>query len=265
MIDFAPTFRQRPIRHVFMDWDGTTSLTRGGWTDVMIEVFAESLPLLAGEDAASIRTFSRDELMKLNGRPSIHQMSRLADLIAERGGTALSADAYQCEYQARIGRVVNSRLAKIRSGEALPDTLLIPGVRAFFAALNERGISITLVSGTPYDELIDEVRLLGLEHHFAAVIGPSGLADRSFSKREILHALLREHSLEGAEMLAFGDGPIELIETSAVGGLAIAVASDESQPTQMDLWKRDTLLAAGAHAAIANYTAHDQLLATLFP
>ena len=107
-----------------MDWDGTTSLTRGGWTDVMIEVFAESLPLLAGEDAASIRTFSRDELMKLNGRPSIHQMSRLADLIAERGGTALSADAYQRDYQARIGRVVNSRLAKIRSGEALPDTLL---------------------------------------------------------------------------------------------------------------------------------------------
>ena len=265
MIELAPTFRPRTIRHVFMDWDGTTSLTRGGWTDVMMELFAESLPLRAGEDAAAIRAFSRDELMKLNGRPSIHQMYRLAELIVERGGVALPAAEYQRDYQARIGCVVNARLAKIRSGEALPDSLLVPGVREFFTALNERKIAVSLVSGTPFPELIEEVRLLGLEHHFAAIIGPTGTADRTFSKRTVLDALLHGHALEGSQMLAFGDGPIELIETSAVGGLAVAVATDESQPTQIDAWKRDALLAAGAHAVIANYTAKAELLAALFP
>ena len=265
MIELASTFRPRTIRHVFMDWDGTTSLTRGGWTDVMVELFAESLPLLTGEDAASIRRYSRDELMKLNGRPSIHQMFRLAELVVVRGGAALSAAEYQSDYQSRIGSVVNARLAKVRAGEALADSLLIPGVRAFFQALNERGIPITLVSGTPYGELIDEVRLLGLEHHFAAVVGPTGIDDCTFSKREVLHTLLREHSLDGSEMVAFGDGPIELIETSAAGGLAIAVATDESHPMQLDGWKRDALLAAGAHAVIPNYMAEREIIAAVFP
>ena len=34
-IEFAPTFRKRPIRHVLMDWDGTTSLCRAGWGELL--------------------------------------------------------------------------------------------------------------------------------------------------------------------------------------------------------------------------------------
>lgn len=264
-IHLSATFRPRPIRHVFMDWDGTTSLTRGGWSEIMVDVFAEALPHLPGETHDSIRELSRDELMKLNGRPSIHQMARLSELVRERRGDALSADNYQRDYQSRIGRVVHSRLDAVRSGAASAETLLVPGVRDFFRALNERGISITLASGTPYGELIDEVRLLGLEHHFAAIIGPKGLDDRSFAKREVLHALLREHALEGQSVAAFGDGPVELIETQNVGGLAIAVATDESAPHRMDPWKRETLLAAGAHAVIPNYNAIAEQLAVFFP
>ena len=191
-VQLSPSFRPRTIRHVFMDWDGTTSLTRGGWSDVMVELFAETLPPIPGED---VRTFARDELMRLNGRPSIHQMARLAELVGQRGGAALGADEYQHAYQARIGLVVAARLAQVRDGAVLPDALLVPGVRAFFAALNVRGIPVSLVSGTPYGELIEEVRLLGLEHHFSAIVGPSGLSDRAFSKREILRGLLEKHAL----------------------------------------------------------------------
>ena len=69
----------------------------------------------------------------------------------------------------------------------------------------------------------------------------------------------------GPEMLAFGDGPVELIETRAVGGLAIAVAADESSPDRLDEWKRDTLLAAGADAVIPNFSALPELIAAFFP
>ena len=248
-----------------MDWDGTTALTRGGWSDVMVELFVESLPLLPGEDSECARAISRDEMMKLNGRPSIHQMSRLSEMVAERGGHALSAADYQREYQNRIGAMIESRLGKVRSGAAPADSLLMPGVRTFFTALNSRGIAITLASGTPLPELLLEVRLLGLEHHFSTIHGPHGLDDRTFSKREILHAVLKEHALSGEAMLAFGDGPVELIETSAVGGLAVAVATDESSPGRLDAWKRESLLAAGAHAVIADFTAHQELFAAFLP
>jgi phosphoglycolate phosphatase len=261
----APSFRPRKIRHVFMDWDGTTSLTRGGWSDVMVGLFTETLPLMSGETPDSLRAFSREELMKLNGRPSIHQMTRLSELVAARKGAALSPDEYQREYQTRVGRVVNARLDRIRTGERLADSVLVPGVRRLFAALNEREIGVTLASGTPLPELLDEVRLLNLEHHFAGIHGPHDLEDRSFSKRAILHRLMADCALDGPEVLAFGDGPVELIETLAVGGVAVGVATDESAPLEMDPWKRDSLLAVGAHGIVPNFLELRSILETFFP
>jgi phosphoglycolate phosphatase-like HAD superfamily hydrolase len=264
-IELTPAFRPRPIRHVFMDWDGTTALTRGGWSDIMVELFAEMLPFLPGENDASIRILARDELMRLNGRPSIHQMARLSEMVEERGGVAGGADDYQRDYQSRVARLIESRLARVQAGDASPDSLLVPGVRAFFTELNERGIAITLASGTPLPELLLEVRLLGLEHHFAAIHGPADLEDRTFAKRDILQLVLRENGLEGPELIAFGDGPVELIETLAIGGLAVAVATDEAQPGCLDTGKRDTLLAVGSEAVIADFTALSELLAAFFP
>ncbi len=264
-IELTPAFRRRTVKHVFMDWDGTTALTRGGWSDVMVELFAESLPLLMGEDEASIRVLARQELMRLNGRPSIHQMARLAEMVGERGGLARSANEYQHHYQGRVASLIGARLEGVRNGAAAADSLLVPGVRAFFSALNTRGIAITLASGTPYPELIHEVRLLGLEHHFAAIHGPSDLEDRTFAKRDILQLVLRENSLAGEEVIAFGDGPVELIETLAIGGATVALATDESHPGRLDAGKREVLLAAGAQAVIADFTGLPELLGTFFP
>ena len=58
-----------------MDWDGTTSLTRGGWADMMAALYAEHLPHVAGECDTGQRDYARAELMTLNGKPSIHQMA----------------------------------------------------------------------------------------------------------------------------------------------------------------------------------------------
>ena len=69
-----------------MDWDGTTALSRTGWSDIMLEIYLEHLPPTAEEDDAARRAFAWAELMRLNGRPSIHQMAHLADLVRNRGG-----------------------------------------------------------------------------------------------------------------------------------------------------------------------------------
>jgi phosphoglycolate phosphatase len=263
-IEFAPHFRPRPIRHVLMDWDGTTALSRAGWGEVMTDVYVENLPPLAGETSPALRAFAWDELMRLNGKPAIHQMAHLADLIRARGGEPLDALDYQNEFQRRLGELVAARLDAVRSGAATADALLVPGVRLLFAELRARGLACSLASGTPIAQLTAEAALLDVAAYFdGRIFGPDDTEDRRFSKTAVIAGLLADHALDGAALMAFGDGPAEIVATKAVGGLAIAVASDEVHPGRVDEFKRATLLAAGADAVIADFREAAALLAAL--
>ncbi len=266
-IEFAPSFRKRPIRHVLMDWDGTTSLGRAGWGELMTDIYVENLPHIAGEDTAARRAFAWEELMRLNGRPSIHQMAHLADLIGRRGGTAAHAAQYQSDFQRRLSDCVEQRLAAVQSTRRPAESLLVPGVRELFTGLIARGVGLTLVSGTPIMQLRAEAELLEVAHFFEGRIhGPADTEDRTFTKRAIFESVLSEHALDGSAFLAFGDGPVEIIETKALGGLAIAVASDETEhgSGRVDEWKRQALLDIGADAVIADFQdAHALLEAIL--
>lgn len=251
-----------------MDWDGTTSLARAGWAGIMTGVYVENLPRLPGEDDATRRVFALDELSKLNGRPSIHQMAHLAGLIRQRGGRPSEADDYQAEFQQRLGAATQARLQKLRQGGCSSDDLLVPGVRAFMQALRTCGIGITLASGTPLDQVEEEANLLGVAGYFDSIHAPHDLQDRNFSKRHVIAGILDRQRMEGAALLAFGDGPVELAETKAVGGVAVAVASDEEEHSSghCDPFKRESLLAAGADAVIPDFRdAHAILAAILGP
>ena len=55
-IEFTVSFSPRPgISHVLFDFDGTLSLIREGWPEVMVPMFVEMLPPLAGESDAARR------------------------------------------------------------------------------------------------------------------------------------------------------------------------------------------------------------------
>ena len=45
----------------------------------------------------------------------------------------------------------------------------------------------------------------------------------------VIERILRENQIAGAQLLSFGDGYVEIQNTKEVGGLAVAVASDEAQ------------------------------------
>ncbi len=264
-IEFARSYQPRAIRHVLMDWDGTTSLSRGGWADIMATLYAEHLPRRADEDDAARRNFARVELMTLNGQPSIHQMAHLAELVRQRGGAAESAEHYHDEFQRRLGETVRARLARARQEPPGTDSLLVRGVRGLFDALRARGIALTLATGSVMHEVRHETELLDVARYFGAMHGPESLDDRTFSKGAIISELLRNHDLHGATLLAFGDGAVEIRETKAVGGIAIAVASDEENPGsgRVDAAKRETLLAAGADGVIADFHHAQQIVAAL--
>ncbi len=55
-IEFNPGFAPRPgISHVLFDFDGTLSLIREGWTEVMVAMFLEMLPRRPDQTDAEIR------------------------------------------------------------------------------------------------------------------------------------------------------------------------------------------------------------------
>lgn len=248
-----------------MDWDGTTSLTRGGWADIMATLYAEHLPHREGEDDVARRKYARAELMTLNGKPSIHQMAHLAGLVRQRGGKAETAEHYHDEFQRRLGQEVRARLDRVRSEPPGTDSLLVRGVRELFETLQARGIVLTLATGSVLHEVRRETELLDVARYFDALHGPHSLDDRIFSKRAIIDSLLNERGVDGATLLAFGDGQVEMRETKAVGGIAIAVASDEDNPGsgRVDEGKREALLAAGADGVIADFHRARQIVEAL--
>src|SRR5207248_1527628 len=69
---------------------------------------------------------------------------------------------------------------------------------------------------------------------------------KSFSKQMVIERILRGHGLGGHELLGFGDGFVEVEEVKKVGGVAVAVASDEVRRQGVNGWKRDRLVRAGA-------------------
>src|SRR6266542_5394974 len=87
LVEFSPGFAPRPqISRVLLDFDGTLSLIREGWPEVMLPMFVEMLPALPGESGEARRRLLFDDIMRLNGKQTIYQMMQLAERIQERGG-----------------------------------------------------------------------------------------------------------------------------------------------------------------------------------
>src|SRR5260370_34910526 len=79
-VEFSPGFAPRPqISHVVFDFDGTLSWLRHGWPDIMAALFREQFPARPGESEAAIHALLIEEILALNGKPSIFQMERLAE------------------------------------------------------------------------------------------------------------------------------------------------------------------------------------------
>ncbi len=244
------------IRQVVFDWDGTLSFVRAGWAEVMREQWLEVLPRSAGEAETDRRKLVHEEIWRLNGRPSIHQAARLSEWVAERGAVPESALDYENEYQRRLGEVIASRFSDARNGLPQADAWVVPGARRLLEFLATRGITVHVLSGTQRRFVLEEAHVLGLEAFFGdRIYGPTGPDDREFTKRATLERILSDAGLPPSALLAFGDGQVEIVETKALGGTAVAVATDESQfgSGQLDEAKRLRLMGLGADVCLPDF------------
>jgi phosphoglycolate phosphatase-like HAD superfamily hydrolase len=262
-----PSFAPRPeITHVLFDFDGTLSLIRQGWPDVMVPMFTEALPPLPGESEEDRRRMAFDDIMKLNGKQTIYQMMQLAERIRERGGVPQEPLDYKHEYLRRLEEKITARVAGLAAGTISQDDLCVFGSRALLDNLTARGLTLYLASGTDEPFVKREAELLGLSKYFGRHIYGAQDDFRNFSKKMVIDRILAENAIDGSKLLAFGDGYVEIQNTKEVGGLAIAVASDEARngSGRMDEWKRDRLSGVGADAVIPDYRDAGPLLELIF-
>ena len=268
LVEFSPSFAPRaPLGHVLFDFDGTLSLIRQGWPEVMVPLFAEWLPPLPGESEEDRNRLAFDDIMRLNGKQTIYQMIQLADRIKERGGQPREPLWYKHEYLRRLELKVGSRAEGLRNGTIHPDSLLVHGSRPLLEALSARGLPLYLASGTDEQFVKNEADLLDITRYFKGHIYGAVDDYKKFSKKMVIERILRENQVPGAALLSFGDGYVEIENTKQVGGLAVAVASDEANngSGRMDEWKRQRLLGVGADVCIPDFGDLDPLLALLFP
>src|SRR5882724_6215977 len=148
-VEFAPGFMPRTgISHVLFDFDGTLSLIRQGWPEVMVPMFVEMLPALPSDTEESRRQLCYDDIMRLNGKQTIYQMMQLAERIKERGGVPREPLWYKHEYLRRLDERIQDRLKGLRSGAVPPEDWLVYGARPLLEALQRQGLPIYLASGT---------------------------------------------------------------------------------------------------------------------
>ncbi len=245
-----------PPAHALFDFDGTLSLIREGWMEIMVPQMVDILLPLAGkgEDKATIEKLVRDFVSELTGKQTIYQMMRLAEEVKARGGVPRDPLDYKAQYHDLLMTRIASRRKGLEDGTIPPEAFLVPGSLELLADLRDRGVSIHVASGTDEAYVLEEAALLGIDKFAPGAIHGAKLDHRTFSKEMVIRRILEENRIEGAALVAFGDGYVEIADCKAVGGLAVAVASDEAlRSGKPDAWKRERLIGAGADIVIPDY------------
>jgi phosphoglycolate phosphatase-like HAD superfamily hydrolase len=265
-VEFRTDFRPRPgITDVLFDFDGTLSLLRQGWPDVMVPMFIEFLPAGPDESPDDLRRLAFEDIMRLNGKQTIYQMIQLAARIRERGGQPREPLWYKHEYLRRLEERIQDRKQAVRLGQAPASEFLVHDARRALDLLAGLNLKLHLASGTDEQFVQEEAELLGIADCFQGRIYGARDDYQSFSKQLVIERILQDLSCGGEQLLAFGDGYVEIENTKQAGGLAVAVASDEAHngSGRFDPWKYERLLGVGADVVIPDFRDIEPLVAAV--
>ena len=268
-MDVAPEFNNFELINPFecgsfkfalFDFDGTLSLIREGWQQIMVPMMLELLMQTPRhEDGQEVRLVVQKFVTELTGKQTIYQMLRLAEEITKRGGTPLDPMAYKNEYHDRLMERIKDRISDLEQKKASPEAMAVPGSIEFVKQLHANGIKCFLASGTDEKYVLHEADLLGLTPYFEGIYGAQD-DYKNFSKKMVIDRIIQTHHLSGKEFISFGDGYVEIENTKEVAGVAVGVATNEAERWGVDEWKRNRLIAAGADLIIPDFRETDSLI-----
>ncbi len=262
-----------PPRFAMFDHDGTISTIREGWEAVMIPMMVEAVLGEPRADATPSRVDRvdgavRELVRRTTGIRTIAQMEELRSLALGFGfvdpASVLTPREYKRVYSERLMQGVNARIARFEAGELDVSDLTIKGAVAFLRALREAGVTLFLASGTDEADTRNEAELLGYAGLFDGGIYGSLDDTPADPKRMVVERILTMIGADnGAQIVTFGDGPVEIREAGKAGGYGVGVAADEIRRYGLDATKRERLILAGADSIISDYAQRDALLAML--
>jgi len=254
-------FPQGPFRAAIFDFDGTLSLIRRNWQDVMIPMMVEILVETGTrETREQLHQLVEDFVLRLNGRQTIYQMIHLAEEVRKRGRSPREPLEYKHQYHDLLWVEVSRRIESLQQGRVSHQEMVVPEAHDLLREISQHGVELYLASGTDLKYVRDEVELLRLGDFFGSRVYGALDDYKQFSKAMIIEQIIRDSHVAGSQLVGFGDGFVEIEEVKKVGGLAIGVASEETQRRGISTWKRERLIQAGADIIIADYRQHVRLL-----
>ena len=262
--EIRPPANKGGFKFAIFDFDGTLSLLRQGWQEIMVPYFTEVVMAVAqNEDKAKIAAEVREFVDILTGKQTIYQCIRLAEAVQKRGGTPLDPYEYKAEYLRRLMAQIQGRIDALRSGKDCPVQHLVPGSEEFLKMLRNQGISIYLASGTDEESVVDEAMLLGLTQYFDGGIYGAKDSTMDCAKEVVIRQIFDENGIDPSQLMVFGDGYVEIQLVKEIGGYAVAVATDEEKREGIDPWKRERLLSANADAVVPDFSEAEKLITFL--
>lgn len=260
------------IRHAIFDHDGTLSVLREGWEKIMEPMMIRAVLGDHYRDAGEalyhkVIQSVRILIEKTTGIQTLVQMQSLVKLVQQFGcvpaDQILDIHGYKRVYNDALLAMVNDRVAKLERGELDPQDFQIKNAKALLERLHAAGVKLYLASGTDEADVKAEAHAMGYAHLFEGRIFGAVGDVRVEAKREVLNRIIREHQLQGPEMVTFGDGPVEMRLTRHRGGICVGVASDEVRRFGLSPVKRSRLIRGGADLIVADYSQLDSLLSVL--
>ena len=257
-----------PFQAALFDFDGTLSLLRQNWQQVMVPMMVQELRSNSGsaqaESQSDLESLVWDFVTRLTGKQTIHQMIRLAEEVAARGGDPATPLQYKHRYHDLLWEQVKRRIDAIETGGRSRESMQVRGSMSLLRRVQAIGCTLYLASGTDLNYVREELRLLGLDGFFEDRVFGALDDYRRFSKGQILQQII-ESGIAGESILCVGDGYVEIEETRKVGGFALGVASNEDGAPGVNPWKRQRLIEAGAHVIVPDYENIAHWWPRLFP
>ena len=261
------------IRHAVFDNDGTISVLRQGWEQIMAPVMIKAIlgDRYETADEGLYQKAQRrvlDYIDKSTGIQTLVQMEALVEIVREFGivppEKVLDRFGYKAIYNEALMEMVSERIARLQRGQLDTGDYTIKGGIEFLKALRGRGVTLYLASGTDHADVVAESKALGYADLFNGGIYGAVGDITSCSKKMVIDRIVSENNLRGPELAVFGDGPVELRESRKRDGLAIGIASDELRRHGLNPDKRARLVKAGAHLIVPDFSQAAELLKLLF-